>query len=106
MRAFSCALPAGIPDRRAATPNPANIHAELLAYVGAGMTNLEALQAATVTPAAALNLDAGSIQIGKVADLVIVEGNPLLDIANARRVRSVIANGRVYSLAALLSAPR
>jgi hypothetical protein len=84
------------------TPNPANLHAELMAYVAAGMTPYEALRSATVTPAEALGLDAGSIAPGKLADIVLVEGNPLHDIAHARRVRVVIANGRVLSLATLL----
>ena len=84
------------------TPNAANLHAELLAYVNAGMTPFQALQTATVNPAAALVLDAGSIEAGKLADLVIVAGNPLENIAAARNVKRVIANGRVYSLEALL----
>ena len=84
------------------TPNPANLHAELMAYVLAGMTPYEALRAATVTPAAALGLDAGSIAPGRLADLVVVEGNPLESTANARRVRWVVANGRVVSMAELL----
>jgi Tol biopolymer transport system component len=84
------------------TPNPANLHAELMAYVAAGMTPYEALRTATVTPAMALGLDAGSIETGKLADMVVVEGNPLEGIANARRVRWVIANGRVVSIAELI----
>jgi hypothetical protein len=88
------------------TPNPANLHAELMAYVAAGFTPFEALRAATVTPAAALALDAGSIEPGKIADLVIVEGDPLEDIANARRVRRVIANGRVLDLSDLVGGVR
>ena len=60
------------------------------------------LRAATVTPAEALGLDAGSIETGKLADLVIVEGNPLEDISHTRRVKRVIANGRVYELEALI----
>jgi hypothetical protein len=88
------------------TPNPANLHAELMAYVMAGMTPYEALRTATVTPAAALRLDAGSIQVGKLADLVFVDGNPLEDIANARRVRQVIANGRLITMQELLGGRR
>ena len=67
------------------------------------MTPYQALQAATVVPAAALSLDAGSVEVGKLADLVIVEGNPLEDIAAAHRVRHVISNGRVYSLEDLIA---
>jgi hypothetical protein len=88
------------------TPNPASLHAELMAYVAAGMTPYEALRTATVTPAAALQLDAGSIAPGKLADLVIVDGNPLDDIAAARRVRQVIANGRLVEMRELLTGVR
>jgi hypothetical protein len=84
------------------TPNAVNLHAELMAYVAAGMTPFEALRTATVNPAAALGLDAGSVEVGKLADLVIVDGNPLENIAATRRVRRVIANGRVYGVEELL----
>ena len=80
------------------TPNPANLHAELRGYVAAGMTPYEALRAATAVPAEALGLPAGTIERGKVADLIIVHGNPLADLRSAYRVRTVIANGRVLDL--------
>jgi Tol biopolymer transport system component len=79
------------------TPNAFALHGELETYVMAGMTPYEALRAATVTPAEELNLDAGSIEPGKLADIVIVDGNPLEDIANAHKVKEVIANGRLYT---------
>ena len=85
------------------TPNAFAIHGELETYVMAGMTPYEALRAATVTPAEELNLDAGSIEVGKLADIVIVDGDPLKDIANAHRVKQVIANGRLYSVEDLIS---
>ena len=59
----------------------------------AGMSNFDALKAATVNPAKALGLDAGTIEPGKLADLVVVDGNPLVDIANTHKVKRVIANG-------------
>ena len=80
------------------SPNAFSLHGELEAYVLAGMTPYEALRAATVNPAEALDLDAGSIEPGKLADIVFVYGNPLEDIANAHKVRRVIANGRLYEL--------
>src|SRR6185295_4910363 len=85
------------------TPNAINLHAEIAAYVKAGMTPFEALAAATVNPARALALDAGTIEPGKLADLVVVDGDPLSDVTATRKVRRVIANGRVYEMNQLLN---
>jgi imidazolonepropionase-like amidohydrolase len=84
------------------TPNGMNLHAELFSYVQFGMTPYQALRAATVTPAEALNLDAGSVEPGKLADIVLVDGNPLENIAAAHKVKKVIANGRLYDIDDLL----
>jgi Tol biopolymer transport system component/imidazolonepropionase-like amidohydrolase len=88
------------------SPNAINLHGEITTYVLAGMTPYEALKAATANPAQALGLDAGTLEVGKLADLVIVEGNPLEDIANAHKVRRVVANGRLYELDELLNGGR
>jgi imidazolonepropionase-like amidohydrolase len=84
------------------TPNGFNLHGELEGYVMAGMSPYQALRTATVNSSKALGLDAGSIEPGKLADLVIVEGNPLEDIANAHHVKRVIANGQVFDMEDLL----
>jgi Tol biopolymer transport system component len=84
------------------TPNAFNLHGELETYVTAGMTPYQALRAATVNSSKALGLDAGSIEAGKLADIVIVEGNPLENIANAHHVKRVIANGRLFEIDDLL----
>ena len=64
----------------------------------AGLTPLEALQAATLNPARMLGLadSLGTIEADKLADLVLLEANPLEDIRNTQRIRAVIADGRLY----------
>jgi cytosine/adenosine deaminase-related metal-dependent hydrolase len=84
------------------TPNAINLHGELMAYTMAGMSNYDALKAATVNPAKALGLDAGTIEAGKLADLIVVDGNPLTNIASAHHVKRVIANGRLFEIDQLL----
>jgi len=84
-------------------PGPMYMHAELASYVRFGMTPYEALRTATAVPAGFLRLDAGVIAPGKLADIVLVEGDPLQDIGNAHKVRRVIANGRMFTLEDLLS---
>ncbi len=84
------------------TPNAATLHGELYAYVLAGMTPYEALRTATVNSAEMLGLNAGRVAAGKLADLAIVDGNPLEDITATSRVRYTIANGRVFDVKELL----
>jgi imidazolonepropionase-like amidohydrolase len=70
-------------------------------FAEGGMTPMQALQSATIVPAAAMGLsaDTGSITPGKHADLLVLDANPLDDIRNIRRGRWVIANGRLYDVA-------
>ena len=84
------------------TPNAINLHGELMAYTMAGMSAFDALKAATVNPAKALGYDAGTIEPGKLADLIAIDGDPLANIANTYKVKKVIANGRVYDVAQLV----
>ncbi len=75
-----------------------SIHREIELYVEAGLTPLQALQAATIVPARVMKLDAelGTIERGKRADLVVLNANPLESIRNIRSVRWTISDGRVY----------
>src|SRR5439155_15143919 len=67
------------------------LHRELELYVKAGMTPLEAIQAATITPARVMKLDSevGTIESGKRADLIVLDANPLDNISNIRKIRFV-----------------
>lgn len=75
----------------------ASLHDELIALQRAGLSSLQALQAATLAPARFLEREAelGTVAAGRFADLVVLEGNPASDIAQIRRIHAVIVNGRV-----------
>jgi imidazolonepropionase-like amidohydrolase len=77
----------------------ATLDDELEQLVAAGMTPHQALEAATIGPARFLGWDdnMGSIETGKVADLVLLDANPLDDIRNVRKVAAVFARGRYFS---------
>ena len=72
-----------------------SLYDELTYLTKNGFSNLEALQTATINPARFLNAtdSLGTIAEGTVADLVLLDANPLVDIANVARVHAVIANG-------------
>jgi hypothetical protein len=80
------------------------LHAELRALAAAGLTPEQTLRAAGVNAAAALGLglQVGRIATGSVADLVIVDGDPLADINDALHVVGVIRNGRFFSTIGLI----
>jgi imidazolonepropionase-like amidohydrolase len=79
------------------------LHRELELYVKAGMTPMEAIQTATLVPAQVMNLagESGTIEPGKRADMILVNGNPLENISDIRKVSKVVANGRMYDSAPL-----
>lgn len=76
-----------------------SLHRELERFVAAGFTPLQALQTATINPAVFLGrtADLGAVAPGKLADLVLLERNPLVDIRNTRSIVAVIADGQYVS---------
>jgi len=76
-----------------------SLHEELQRFVAAGFTPLEALQTATLNPARFLGMEEqlGTIEKGKLADLVLLSGNPLEDISNTQKIAAVIVNGHYFS---------
>lgn len=75
------------------------IHRELQRLVDAGLTPAAALAAATTVPAREMRRERthGAVAPGRVADLVILDANPLIDIRNTTRIRAVVLRGRVLS---------
>ena len=80
-----------------------DLHNELALLVEAGFSPLEALQAATLNPAKFLGKTDiyGTIQVGRVADLVLLDQNPLEDISHTRKINAVVLGGKFYPLASI-----
>jgi imidazolonepropionase-like amidohydrolase len=76
-----------------------SLHEELQRFVAAGFSPMEALQTATLNPAKFLGMEdrLGTIEKGKLADLVLLDANPLEDIRNTQKIEAVILNGRYLS---------
>lgn len=73
-------------------------HWEIWMFAQGGMTPLEALRTATINPAITYGMDhqLGSIEVGKLADLIVIDGNPLENIRVSDRVRYTMVNGRLF----------
>ena len=80
-----------------------SLHQELALFVEAGLTPMQALQTATLNPAKFLGTtaDMGTVEEGKIADLVLLDANPLEDINNTRKIQAVVLAGRYFSRAQL-----
>ncbi|MDH3372796.1 MAG: amidohydrolase family protein [Gammaproteobacteria bacterium] len=74
-----------------------SLHHELGFLVAAGLTPFEALQTGTTAVAKFLGTNAGAVLVGRDADLVLLDANPLMDISNTRRVHGVMLRGKWYS---------
>jgi imidazolonepropionase-like amidohydrolase len=90
------------------SPNPGvypgySLHEELAMLVASGLTPAAALRSATSRPAQFLGIeaDAGTVAVGKRADLVLLDGDPTVDIANTRRIQAVLLAGRLFRRADL-----
>jgi imidazolonepropionase-like amidohydrolase len=109
--AYTAAIRAGLADVRAVQPRllagtdvgipfvepGASLHTELQLLVRhLGLTPLQALQSATLEPARFLGMtdSLGTVQVGKVADLVLLGADPLADVRHTTRIEGVVANGR------------
>ncbi|HYJ53864.1 MAG TPA: amidohydrolase family protein [Allosphingosinicella sp.] len=79
------------------------LHDELARYVEAGLTPAQALRTATITGPDFMGVAAhyGALAAGRTADIVLLDANPLADIAATRRIRTVVTRGRVLDRAAL-----
>ncbi len=84
------------------------VHREMDAMVRAGIPAADVIKIATINGARAFKIekDHGSIEVGKVADLVVVEGNPIDKIRNTRNVRKVVRAGKLYDAKKLLDSVR
>jgi imidazolonepropionase-like amidohydrolase len=93
------ALRAGVKIASGADMNPmwATSVKEIYWMGRCGMSNLQALQAATVMSAELCGVadELGTVEAGKIADLIVVDGNPLDDLANLQNVQLVIKEGQV-----------
>jgi imidazolonepropionase-like amidohydrolase len=80
---------------------------EIEHYVRGGLTPADAIRTATAVPAQTMGYgaDLGTIEAGKLADLTIVDGNPLTAIADLRRTRRVVKDGVVYDVDTLMAGP-
>lgn len=78
-------------------------HWEIWSFARGGMSPLEALKAGTIVPARSLGMakDIGSLEVGKLADLVVLSADPLADIRNSEKVVQVMQGGRLYDAATM-----
>jgi imidazolonepropionase-like amidohydrolase len=103
MRRAGVSILAGTDSPLRNSPPGFGLHGELEYLVRGGLSPMEAIGAATYEPARYLGMldSMGTVAPGKLADLVLLDANPLADIRNTRKVTAVVANGRLFDSAAL-----
>jgi len=79
-----------------------SLHHELEFLVAAGLTSYEALRTGTSAPARFFGINTGTVEVGRIGDLVLLDANPLADIGNSSRVHGVLVAGRWVTAAELL----
>jgi imidazolonepropionase-like amidohydrolase len=81
-----------------------SLHSELEMLVLAGLTPLQAIESATVQPAIYFSLldKSGSIDVGKQADMILLDADPLADIANTKKISLVVSKGIAFTQSALV----
>ncbi len=77
----------------------ASLYEELSLFLEAGMSPMAALQSATINAAKFMGRQdsLGTIEVGKIADLVLLDADPLQAIENTRRIHTVIVDGKLFS---------
>lgn len=80
-----------------------SLHHELAFLIAAGLTPYQALQTGTTAPAKFLGLNTGTVEVGKIGDLILLDANPLQDIENSRRVHGVLVRGAWARASVLLA---
>ena len=80
-----------------------SLHDELALLVEAGLSPMQALQAATINSARLIGRAAelGTVTVGKLADLVLLDADPVRDVRNTQRINAVVSNGRLWDRPAL-----
>jgi imidazolonepropionase-like amidohydrolase len=104
LRAAGVPVAMGTDAGNPGTAHGPSVYREMEAMQRAGLPAAEVLASATLVAARAMGIagEAGSVEAGKRADLVVLDADPLADIANARRVRLVVRNGTLYRRAELV----
>ena len=107
MKAAGIPIAMGSDAGNPGTAHGPSVYREMEAMQAAGMTAAEVLASATIVAARAMGIaeETGTVAAGKRADLVVLDADPTADVANARRVRLVVRNGRVHRPAELMPRP-